>query len=875
MNRKSSLLLTLLLAVGLLTAVFNIVLAIPDLTNTGLTVDEGSPSTVVSNIMLRVEDTDDLGGIFTYTVDTIPVSGTLNLNGVPLANGEIFTQTDINNSLLTYIHDGSEGTPDRFVFTVKNMTGTISATQPFTLTINPINDPPTANPDTIYLEEGASISITDEGNTSLLDNDTDPDNNHADLVANTVPVSGPNFAASLAISTTGTFTYTHDDSENFNDTFDYRMCDLEPVCDDGTVTVVITPVVDIAPTVADQILSVDENRGNGFNFGPISATDTEVNNGYDTITYSIIGGNQGNAFNINNGNGRLIVANPAQLNHEITDSITITVQVVDLAMLSDTAVITVNINDINEPPNINAHSFTKPENSPNGTVIGDMSAFASDPDDGDTFTYSITIDTLSAFEIDPNSGVITVTDSSKLNIESGSFPHNITVEVEDVGGLTDAANVTIKLTDVNEAPTIGNDTFDVDEDSADAANVGLIATANDPDDGDSIVFSITAGDPGGVFAIGLNSGQITVDDSSLLDHEDTPQFSLTVEIEDTGNLTDTATITIDVNDINEAPVVAPNQTFSIPENSINGYAVGTVNADDEDDGDSFTFSTTDSTFAVDLNSGEITVIDTAQLDFETTTPFVVTIEADDGDLVGSEDITITLTNVNEAPTIPNGQNFTIVGFSENGTAVGQVNSSDPDAGDDVTFTIVGGNPNNAFVIDGNSGQITVGNKNQLDFDVTPQFNLTVRATDLLGKTDDETVVVNLTKPPIFVLYLPLVLNNYRADEPNNICSESYAIATNTTFSFLPEDQEDWYAFTIGNNSNVTVTLSNYVPVGQILVYSGNCGAGNLILLQSNGSQSTTRVLNLGNLAAGTYFVRVFTDAPFNSTQSYNLHVSVP
>ena len=71
-------------------------------------------------------------------------------------------------------------------------------------------------------------------------------------------------------------------------------------------------------------------------------------------------------------------------------------------------------------------------------------------------------------------------------------------------------------------------------------------TGNDTDqDGDSLSYSITAGNGDGVFTIDANTGQITIADNSNLDYGTTSQYTLTIQASD-GSLFDTADITIDV-----------------------------------------------------------------------------------------------------------------------------------------------------------------------------------------------------------------------------------------------------------------------------------------------------------------------------------------
>lgn len=78
-----------------------------------------------------------------------------------------------------------------------------------------------------------------------------------------------------------------------------------------------------------------------------------------------------------------------------------------------------------------------------------------------------------------------------------------------------------------------------------------------------------------------------------------------------------------------------------------------------------------------------------------------------------------------------------------GTVVGTVDATDPD-GDDLSFAIVGGNESGAFVIDSTTGSISVADAAPLDYETTPVFVLTVRATDPAGLSDEATVTVRLS-----------------------------------------------------------------------------------------------------------------------------------
>lgn len=89
--------------------------------------------------------------------------------------------------------------------------------------------------------------------------------------------------------------------------------------------------------------------------------------------------------------------------------------------------------------------------------------------------------------------------------------------------------------------------------------------------------------------------------------------------------------------------------------------------------------------------------------------------------------------------------FTIAENSAIGSSVGFADASDPDAGQSLTYTIVGGNTGGAFAIDAATGEIHVANPAALDFETTPLFQLEVAATDdgLAPLSDSAIVTINL------------------------------------------------------------------------------------------------------------------------------------
>ena len=205
----------------------------------------------------------------------------------------------------------------------------------------------------------------------------------------------------------------------------------------------------------------------------------------------------------------------------------------------------------------------------------------------------------------------------------------------------------------NRAPVVNNQSFSVSENSPAGTVVGRVA-ASDPD-GNTLSYSITAGNTGGAFAINASTGALTVASSAALDYETTPQFSLTVRVADPAGLSDTATVTVYLIDVAEnQPPVVNNQSFSINENSANGTTVGTMAASDPDGNTlsySITAGNTSSAFAINASTGTLTVANSAALDYETLTQFSLTVRvADPGGLSDTATVTVSLINVADTAT---------------------------------------------------------------------------------------------------------------------------------------------------------------------------------------------------------------------------------
>jgi len=203
------------------------------------------------------------------------------------------------------------------------------------------------------------------------------------------------------------------------------------------------------------------------------------------------------------------------------------------------------------------------------------------------------------------------------------------------------------------------------------------------------------------------------------------------------------------------PVFTVHDNGSVSETATNNTVVladGAIQANDGDGGGAdvgITYSITagngnadgdgNAAFAINASTGEITVNDADDLDFETTGSYTLTIRADDGGGTVETDVTITVTN--QAPVITSGQSFSVNESDTNTTVLGTVANTGDD--DSVTFSIQSGNTGNAFAINASTGQITVNDTTQLDASATSSYTLVIRASD--GTTNsDVNVSVTVT-----------------------------------------------------------------------------------------------------------------------------------
>ncbi len=345
------------------------------------------------------------------------------------------------------------------------------------------------------------------------------------------------------------------------------------------------------------------------------------------------------------------------------------------------------------------------------------------------------------------------------------------------GGSSNLEAMTINVTAVNDGPSISAQSLSVMENSSIGTSVGF-AVASDLDSGadGTLSYSIIGGTGATAFAINAATGEITVADPTQLDFETTTAFTLQVQVTDGGapGLSSTATFTINLLNVNEAPTNVTPTIFSVVEgtDTTAGLNLGAFVTTDPDAGDSISYAILPGADAANFSIGGVAadelILTDGALDFETKSVYTFTLRATDS--VGNfidQVFTVNVNDVNESPLIAN-QTFGVNENSLNGAVVGTVVATDPDAAANgaLSFTITGGTGATAFAINAATGEITVADPTQLDFETTTSFTLQVQVTDggAPGLSSTATLTIN-------------VLNVNEA--PTNLAPDGMTVAENS------------------------------------------------------------------------------------------------
>ncbi|MCP4307092.1 MAG: hypothetical protein GY788_19920 [bacterium] len=199
--------------------------------NDAYAVSEGATLVVAAPGVLD-NDVDLVVGTQTAVLDSDVSNGTLTLG---------------SNGSINYVHDGSETTSDSFTYhPVQN--GVVGSTATVTITVNPVDDPPTAVDDGLYgVATGGTLTVS--AAEGVLLNDIDPEG-----LGLTAALVADATSGTLTLNSDGSFTYIHNGSTAMTDSFTYKAVD--PGTNESNVATVSIEVGSAPPTVEIEGLTV-------------------------------------------------------------------------------------------------------------------------------------------------------------------------------------------------------------------------------------------------------------------------------------------------------------------------------------------------------------------------------------------------------------------------------------------------------------------------------------------------------------------------------------------------------------------------------------------------------------------------------------------
>ena len=207
----------------------------PQAADDSYSVDEDGTLSIAMSDGLLANDTSADDTTLSSSLVSGPVNGTLSLG----ADGSF-----------TYVPNANFNGSDSFTYSATDGAGD-SAAATATITVNPVNDKPTATNDSFTMGEDAALTVDAAG--GILTNDADVDGDVLTPTVTSQPLHGV-----LVVNADGSFSYTPEANYNGLDGFSYLVSDGTTTSDVASATIMISPVNDLPGTVNDQYTTAED-----------------------------------------------------------------------------------------------------------------------------------------------------------------------------------------------------------------------------------------------------------------------------------------------------------------------------------------------------------------------------------------------------------------------------------------------------------------------------------------------------------------------------------------------------------------------------------------------------------------------------------------
>ncbi len=599
----------------------------------------------VNDIPVAVNDTKSVDEVVSTGAESTPPKTTTTLNlltndsDVEDGKPKVVSISDVVNGTVTNLGsgnvsvsaDGDFNGDVTFTYTVMDRAGS-TASAAVTVTVNPVNDPPRAKNDSITIDEDAQPSI------SVLTNDTDPEGDTLSITA----VSNPGHGTAEINGTKVDYIPTAD--YYGSDSFTYTISDGNDGTASATVYITIKPVND-APTIAKHISNLEdwtmsEDTTASFNFVVADAESAasgliiKITSQDETIikTTQI-------ALTTNAAGYKTITVTPEPNANGV---VPVKFWVSD-GLLSTEATYTITIASVNDAPVVTAEKQQIKEDNI-------LVALASATDvDGDEVSFYNSTDPSHGYVAVEADGSYTYTPDADYNGED-SF-----IIAADDGNMTNNvgyATVNITILPDNDPPVAGDDSIEIDEDVA--TLIPVLDNDSDPDAdyGDEIVIYHISTPAHGTAV--LSEGAILY--TPAADYNGTDTFTYTIT--DNDGKMDTASVSIVIDPVNDAPRGGDDTATVLEDHSVTIDAAAnddideTTNPDLEDVTIKEVDDPAHGTAVIDAGSKTITYTPDANWFSPTDEPEVFYYTAQDSsNQTARFAITVTVTSVNDLPVI--------------------------------------------------------------------------------------------------------------------------------------------------------------------------------------------------------------------------------
>jgi len=681
-----------------------------------LTIDEDA----LNQALAITAPTDADGNNLTISVNAIPSGGTLtSADGTTVTASSSLTISQLTGLVFTPDANLNNDTTTFGSFTYTVSDGSLTDSGSVTISVTPVNDAP----ELIGVMEFA----IDENTTAVADiTATDVENDTL-----TYSITGGDDESLFAIdASSGALSFkTAPDYENPGDSDQDNIYSVEVTVSDGNGGTASQTYVITVNDLNDSPLrlsstSFSENTA-GIVVGDLSIADSDFT---ANVTYTL-SGEDAASFEVIS--GQLKLKNSLSADFETKNTYSITITATDDANHETSVTYSLQVADANDSPTAIALSTNSLDENTAGMAVGIL--ITSDVDPEDSHTYSLSGTDAASFEV--VNGELKLKTDVTANYETNSTL-TITVTATDTGGLTTSQNFTVTVNNLNDAPTLSNPLTDQSADEDSNFSFAIPTNTFNDEDGDILTYSTSLSDGSALPAwLSFDADTQTFTGTPL--NADVGTISIQVTATDAAGIAISDTFAINVTNINDAPTEIVLSANVIEEN-VDGGIVGTLNSTDEDIGDNVTYSLSGPhADYFEVVNDQLKLKDGISANYEANETLNITVKAtDSGGLAATQNFSITVNDVNDAPSAINLSADSIQdGLA--GATVGEVVVTDQDSGESFTYSV---NDDRFEIVD---GLLKLKATQSIDYNIEPSLDLQITVTDSGGIEYTETLTIKV------------------------------------------------------------------------------------------------------------------------------------